>query len=111
LNIRERKEIVIVVAIALVFLVVGGYEGMSYLSSIQPVKTMPGIVINQRCIAPLGFCWSGGYNDTVKLSNGTIIYAGDTCQEGGRGGLPLGVSMNFSYYPKEGWIQSTDICM
>ena len=101
--------------VILVFLVAVGtiaYVSRAYFSYIPPIEARSGTVINQRCASSFFGCLPGtGFNDTVRLSNGTIIYANDSCQEGDWGGLPLGMSMNFSYYPKEGWVQSTVLCM
>ena len=106
--------VVILVFIVVAFIVAIGtiaYVSRVYSSYVPPIETQSGTVINQKCVSVFLGCLLGtGFNDTVRLSNGTIIYASDSCQEGGWGGLPLGMSMNFSYYPKEGWIQSTNMC-
>ena len=103
------------VAVITAFLTATGmiaYISRAYFSYVPPIETRPGVVINQKCASVFLGCLPGtGYNDTVRLSNGTIIYADDSCPEGGWGDSPLGTLINFSYYPKEGWIQSTDMCM
>ena len=77
-----------------------------------PTEYQAGTIISQRCTAFLGFCWDGGYQDTVMLANGTTITAGDTCdfspRPWGMGGLPM--QSNFSYTPKLGWAQAWMMC-
>lgn len=77
----------------------------------KPTEWQAGTITHQKCTAFLGFCWDGGYADTVVLVNGTTIIAGDSCEWGGWGEAPLPMASNFSYTPHLGWAQASMECM
>ena len=116
MNSKKRLDIVIVLTVGFLVFAVGGLVVYQIQALGAPTQTETGTILSSYENPKTGFWLFGyclsipncGYVDTVRLDNGSMIQAYDTCA-GGEGMLIGNIS--FSYYPKIAqWQQATVIC-